>query len=74
MIDREHALPVTHQRQILALARSSVDTVPQPVAATTLALMRQIDELHRQHPFAGSPHRAGYYHQGPDIWGALERP
>jgi putative transposase len=54
MIDREHALPVTHQCQLLALTRSSVYAVPQPVAATTLALMRQIDELHLQHPFAGS--------------------
>jgi putative transposase len=54
MIDREHPLPVTHQCQILALARSSVYAVPQPIAAATLALMRQLDELHLQHPFAGS--------------------
>jgi len=31
-----------------------VYAVPQPVSAATLALMRQIDELHLQHPFAGS--------------------
>jgi len=54
MIDRQHALPVTHQCQILALARSSVYAVPQPVSAATLALMRHLDELHLQHPFAGS--------------------
>ena len=54
MIDRTHALPVTQQCQLLALARSSVYAVPQPIAAEELALMRQMDELHLQHPFAGS--------------------
>jgi len=54
MIDREHPLPVVRQCQILAIARSSVYATPQPVSAATLALMRQIDELHLQHPFAGS--------------------
>jgi putative transposase len=54
MIDRAHPLPVTQQCQLLALARSSVYAVPQPVSAATLVLMRQIDELHLQHPFAGS--------------------
>jgi hypothetical protein len=27
---------------------------PQPVSAATLALMRQLDELHLQYPFAGN--------------------
>jgi putative transposase len=54
MIDRQHPLPVVRQCQILALARSSVYAVPQPVAAADLTLMRQLDELHLQCPFAGS--------------------
>ncbi len=54
MIDRAHALPVVRQCRLVAVARSSVYYVPQPVAAATLALMRQLDELHLQHPFAGS--------------------
>jgi putative transposase len=54
MIDRAHALPVTQQCQLLALARSSVYAIPQPIAAAELTLMRQMDELHVQHPFAGS--------------------
>lgn len=54
MIDRQHPLPVVQQCQLLAIARSSVYAVPQPVAAATVAVMRQIDELHLQHPFAGS--------------------
>jgi putative transposase len=54
MIDRQHPLPVVRQCQILALARSSVYAVPQPVAAANLTLMRQLDELHLQFPFAGN--------------------
>jgi putative transposase len=54
MIDRKHRLPVVQQCQILELSRSSVYYVPQPVSAADLALMRQIDEMHLQYPFAGS--------------------
>jgi len=54
MIDRQHALPVTQQCQFLALARSSVYYLPQKVTAAEWAVMRQLDELHLQHPFAGS--------------------
>ena len=54
MIDRKHPLPLVQQCQILELSRSSVYYVPQPVSAADLALMRQIDELHLQYPFAGS--------------------
>ena len=54
MISQAHPLPVTRQCRLLALPRSSVYYTPQPVSATTLALMRQIDELHLQYPFAGS--------------------
>ena len=46
MIDRQHPLPVVQQCQLLALARSSVYAVPQPVSAATSVLMRQLDELH----------------------------
>ncbi len=54
MITRQHPLPVTRQCQLLALPRSSVYYAPRPVRAEDLALMRQIDELHLEHPFAGS--------------------
>ena len=54
MIDRQHALSVTQQCQLLALARSSVYYAPQPIPAADLTLMRQLDELHLQYPFAGS--------------------
>jgi putative transposase len=54
MIDRTHDLPVTRQCQILKLARSTAYYTPQPVSDSDLQLMRRIDELHLEYPFAGS--------------------
>lgn len=54
MIDRTHALPVTRQCQMLSLARSTAYYRPQQASEADLALMRRIDELHLEHPFAGS--------------------
>jgi len=54
MIDRSHALPLTRQAQVLKLSRSSVYYQPRPVSAPDLAIMRRIDEMHLDYPFAGS--------------------
>jgi putative transposase len=54
MIDRGHALSVTKQAGAVGLARSTVYYLPRPAAAADLALMRQIDELHLEFPFAGA--------------------
>ncbi len=54
MINRTHALPVVRQCQLLALSRSTAYYQPRPVSAVALALMRRIDELHLDHPFAGA--------------------
>ena len=54
MIDRSHALPLTRQAEVLKLSRSSLYYQPHPVSPVDLALMRRIDELHLEHPFAGS--------------------
>ena len=54
MIDRTHLLPVRRQCQLLKLARSTAYYHPTPVSAPTLALMRRIDDLHLQYPFAGA--------------------
>lgn len=54
MIDRSDKLPVVRQCQLLALSRSSVYYTPQPVSESDLALMRRIDELPLNHPFAGA--------------------
>ena len=54
MIDRDHKLPVTTQCQILRLVRSTAYYQSEPVSPEDLALMRRIDELHLEYPFAGS--------------------
>jgi putative transposase len=54
MIDRDHELPIVRQAQALGVARSSVYYKPRPVSAEDLKLMRRIDELHLEHPFAGA--------------------
>jgi len=54
MIDRTHELPVTRQCRVLELARSTAYYVPRPISPEDLALMRRIDELHLDYPFAGS--------------------
>ena len=54
MIDREHPLPVTAQCQLLQLPRSSAYYRSEPVSPADLALMRRIDQLHLDYPFAGS--------------------
>jgi putative transposase len=53
MIDRGHALSVTKQAGATGVARSTVYYLPRPVPAADLTLMRQIDELHLEFPFAG---------------------
>jgi len=54
MIDHTHPLPVWRQCQLLKRARSTAYYHPTPVSETVLALMRRIDELHLQYPFAGA--------------------
>ena len=54
MIDPTHILPVVRQCQLLRLSRSTAYYQPRPVSDTVLALMRRIDELHLQYPFAGA--------------------
>ncbi len=54
MIDRDHGLPLRRQAEVLRLSRSSLYYEPRPVPAADLAIMRRIDELHLDYPFAGS--------------------
>ena len=54
MIDRGHALSVTKQTEVVGIARSTVYYLPRAVSAEDLALMKQIDRLHMEFPFAGS--------------------
>jgi putative transposase len=68
MIRRTHELPVTRQCRLLAIARSSAYYTPKAVSLADLDLMRRIDRLHLEHPFAGSRMlRAMLRHQGLNV-------
>ncbi len=54
MIDRKHKLSITRQARALGISRGSVYYQSRPVSDADLALMRRIDELHLDYPFAGS--------------------
>ena len=54
MIDREHGLPVTKQAEVLNISRGSVYYLPRPVPEGDLKLMRRLDQLPMDYPFAGA--------------------
>jgi putative transposase len=54
MIDPEHDLPITKQAQVLRISRGSVYYLPRPVPESDLEIMRRLDRLHLEFPFAGS--------------------
>ena len=54
MIDRSHTLSLARQAEELGISRSSLYYDPQAVSAADLALMRRMDKLHLEFPFAGS--------------------
>jgi putative transposase len=54
MIDRDHELSVTKQAEVVGIARSTVYYLPRAVSAADLDLMRRIDKLHTEFPFAGA--------------------
>ena len=54
MIDRAHDLPVGKQAKVLRISRGSVYYKPRPVPEADLAVMRRLDRLHLEFPFAGS--------------------
>ena len=54
MIDREHGLSLAKQAKALNISRGSVYYLPRPVRAADLEVMRGLDRLHLEFPFAGS--------------------
>ena len=54
MIDRAHDLPITRQAEALSVSRGSVYYLPRPVPEADLAIMRRLDRLHLEYPFAGA--------------------
>ena len=54
MIDRGHDLPISKQAEVLRISRGSVYYLSRPVPEADLAIMRRLDRLHLEFPFAGS--------------------
>lgn len=54
MIDRTHLMPVAKQCPLLQLSRSTAYYRPVAISEEDLAIMRCMDELHLEYPFAGS--------------------
>ena len=54
MIDRGHELALGRQADLLGLSRSTLYYEPRPVPAAELEIMRRIDALQPEYPFAGS--------------------
>src|SRR5271154_702455 len=78
MIDREHDLPIKRQAEVLSISRGSVYYQPRPMPENDLLLMRKMDELHLNYPFAGRRmlrdllrqrgFDAGRLHIGSQVW------
>jgi putative transposase len=54
MIDATLELPVSRQAVLVGISRSNVYYLPRPISDVDLALMRRIDQLHLDFPFAGA--------------------
>jgi len=54
MINPEHKLSLTKQASALGISRGSVYYLPRPVSDSDQALMKRIDRLHLESPFAGA--------------------
>lgn len=54
MINRDHELPLVRQAVLVGLSRGALYYEARPLPEQDLKLMRRMDELHLEHPFAGS--------------------
>ena len=63
MIDRDHKLPLARQAKAVGISRGSIYYRPRPVGEAGLGLMRRINELHLEYPFAGSRMMRGLLRQ-----------
>jgi len=63
MTDRDHDLSLTRQAELLGISRGSLYYEPRPPIDNDLKLMRRIDELHMDYPFAGSRMMKGLLRQ-----------
>lgn len=53
-IGRTGRLPITRQCRLLGLARSTLCSSAHPVSSESLSLMRRLNDLRLERPFAGT--------------------
>ena len=53
MIGQAHELPLVKPAGLLKLSRGSLYYKGRPATPANLAIMRRIDQLHLEYPFAG---------------------
>lgn len=63
MTDRDHELSLKRQVELLGISRGSLYYEPRPVSEDDLRLMRRVEELHMDFPFAGSRMMKGLLRQ-----------
>jgi len=71
MIDREHRLSVSRQARLLGISRGSIYYQRRPASVADLLVMRRIDALHLDYPFAGSRMLRGLLRQEGHVVGRL---
>ena len=54
MINRDHKLPLTRQAELLNISRGAIYYKSRHVSVADLNIMRRLDTLHLDYPFAGS--------------------
>ena len=54
MIDRNHALPIKRQAELVGISRGQVYYLARATSEADQRLMKRIDAIHLEHPFAGS--------------------
>lgn len=63
MTDPNHRLSLTRQAKLLGISRGSLYYEARPTSDADLMLMRRIDELYMDYPFAGSRMMKGLLRQ-----------
>ncbi len=69
LMDRTHRVSVSRQVRLLGSSRGSVYDPRRPPSAADLAVMRRLDELQLEYPFAGSRMLAGLLRQDGHVVG-----
>jgi putative transposase len=54
MINRDHKLPLSRQAELLNISRGTIYYKSRDVSVADLNIMRRLDALHLDYPFAGS--------------------